>query len=778
MSVPSTKQWRDEVVKQFRYPGHIKMSMDIMPNISKQDISAKATNILSITAINTTLDNKDPQYAEVATMEGVWKADGSMYLPSRIPSGNLAMPVRSATLISESTPMVIEYVFNQPISCVGLTFSWDTIYSSWPTRLMLYGYSEDGNETYVTEVVSIDEPLDIIKYPMDEISRVKLRISEWSNPQLCARVSEAYFGVILELTESQLLSVEETTKQTFICSSLPTDTQKYSIKNQIYRVYPVDAESANINQSHPLTTVARIFSNMAEFKSIASVETYYWKADGTLFLPSEVAEENPDIPWMSKDSSFSRDNPIELVITYEHPAQVNTINLTWDTVTNSWPIDATLEGRDSYDNVVYTTTFTAAGPTTSITSINTTIKTVHLYIYEWSQPGWRARISQYEALMVYGNNSIPSEVNNLFDPTLQEGYSKYLARRQKVRVRYGLDTYDSGVLWLPEQIRFLDSWSIPADAIQVDFVASTRLSFLTQEYQKGFYSDAGVTFKELALGILQESNIIHDIDSPEPWSLHSQLDTLSTTAPLPKKAENALLQLIAGATGCILSTNPENGYITISPEVPDAGYIVDATSQQQAPSVNLDSPLRSIAVKLYKYTVDTKSVELFNGTVELQGTQKVMIAYVDNKCATNCSVVVTGADIVEQQLYSYTAELTLQASATASEVSIVITGYEVTSSSVQIVTFQDTEVDSGRDVVIDNTLVTNIQTLNVVATKAYEYYKRRSSVSTSYLGYPDLKAGDRSAVYSQYLNENGYITEHTFKYNGAFSGSLKMLMEV
>ena len=42
----------------------------------------------------------------------------------------------------------------------------------------------------------------------------------------------------------------------------------------------------------------------------------------------------------------------------------------------------------------------------------------------------------------------------------------------------------------------------------------------------------------------------------------------------------------------------------------------------------------------------------------------------------------------------------------------------------------------------------------------------------------DLKAGDRSAQYSQYMNENGYITEHTFNYNGAISGSVKMTMEV
>lgn len=780
MSVTATQKWRDEVVKQFRYPGHVKMTMDIMPNMSKTDVEATAQNYLSITSVATTLDNETPTYAEVATMEGMWRADGSAYLPSRVISENLPLPLRSATLISSTSPMIVTYTFPQAISFVGLTFAWDNTYDTWPSKLTLYGYGEDGTEKYSTEVTSIDEYMDVIDYAMDDVISIKLRITEWSNPQLCARMSEAYFGVMLELSEHQIMSVSESTKQSFVCDSLPTDTQKYSIKNQIYRVYPMDVESAEINQSHPLTTVSRIFSSNSEPKGVATVETKYWRADGSLFLPSRVVEENPDIPWMSEDSSFGATNPIELVVTYEHPVQINTVNITWDTVTNSWPSDATLEGRDSYDNVVFSKKFNATGPITSFTDIVVTVKTIHVYIRAWNQPGWRARISQYEALMVYGNNSIPSEVNNLFDPTLETGYSKYLARRQKVRVRYGLDTYDQGTLWLPEQVRFLDSWTIPTNAIQVDFLASTRLAFLTQIYSKGVYVAEGSTFKSLAQTILERSNIIKDVDDPTPWRLSDTLATLTTTAPLPELAENSLLQLIAGATGCILGTDPEDGYIVISPTVPDAQYIIDANTQQQVPSVTLEAPLRSISVKMYNYVVETEASELFNGTVELQGTQKVVIAYSDGMCATNVSAKVVGATIKSQNFYSYTAELelTVSTAATSSGVSIVLTGYEIQSSNVQVTTFLDPEVESGRDIVIDNPLITNMETLNVVATNVYAFYKRRNTAATTYLGYPDLKAGDRSALYSQYMNENGYITEHTFKYNGAFSGQVKMLMEV
>lgn len=778
MAVTATQRWRDEVVKQFRYPGRVRIVMDIMSDISKADVEAEAQNSLPITDVLTTLDNATPTFMEVATMEGIWRADGTMYLPSRVSSENMPMPLWSETLISEETPLVLVYEFGQAVSFIGLTFAWDNTYDSWPSKLKLYGYNVNGSELYAADIDSVDEYFDAIEYPMDNVYSIKVVVTEWSKPQLRARVAEVYFGVMLEFTDSQIMSISETTKQSLICASLPTDTQKYSVKNQIYRIYSIGAGEASVNKSHPLTDISRIFNSAAATKGLATVETRYWKADGELFLPSRIVEENPDIPWMSENADFSADDPIELVITYEHPVQVNTINFTWDAVTNSWPIDATLEGRDSYGNTIFTRSIIASGVMSSFAGIVATIKTVHLHIRRWSQDGWRARIGQYEASMVYGNNNIPSEVNNLFDPTLETGYSKYLARRQKVRVKYGLDTYNEGTLWLPEQIRYLDSWNIPSDAIQVDFQASTRLSFLTQTYQRGSYSAIGSSFRNLALDILQNSNIIKDRADPEPWVLDDALGDLYTTAPLPEMAENALLQLIAGATGCTLGTEPTNGYVVISAETPDAAYIIDAATQQQVPSVSLDTPLRSIAVKMYSYTVSEEASELFNGTVMLRGTQKVTVSYADDGCATKCSAGVAGATVLAKSFYGYAAVLELQAPDEDTEVSIVITGYKVQSSSMQVTTFLDTEVVSGREVVIDNQLITNMDTLNVVAAKAYEFYRRRSSVSTSYLGYPDLKAGDRSALYSQYINENGYITEHTFNYNGAFSGSVKMLMEV
>lgn len=778
MSITTTERWQQEVAKQFRYPGKARMVMELVSDVSKADVEATAQNVLPITSVDTTLDSQSPEYNEIATMEGIWRADGTMYLPSRVPGENLPLPLMSETKISDATPLVLFYKWAQPASFIGLTFNWDNTYNSWPSELTVIGYASDGSEKYNSLVDTIVESNSVIEVPMDDVVAVRVIVTKWSKENLRARLSEILFGVVLEFNDNTLMSIEETTKQYFMCSSLPVDTQKYKIKNQIYRNYSIEAYSAVANKSHPLTDISRIFSSLPASKGIASVESRYWKADGELFLPSRVIEENPDIPWMSVDNNFSATDPIEIVITYEHPVQLNSINITWDAVTNSWPTDATVEGRDSNDATVFNKQINAYSVVTSITDIVATVKTVHIFIRAWSNPEWRARIGQYEASMVYGNNNIPSEVNNLFDPTLETGYSKYLARRQKITVQYGIETYDEGTLWMPVQTRFLDAWNIPTDAINIELESNTRLSFLTQDYKRGVYSASGESFYNLALSVLENSNVIKDRLDTEPWELDSVLSTLYTNAPLPVTSENALLQLIAGATGCVLGTKPTNGYITISSSLFESPYIIDKLAQLQTPGVTLDTTLRSISVNLYNYTVSTEETELFNGSISISGTKRVTISYKNNVCATNCSVVVSGATVGFQVFYGYYAVLELTATAQNTTVSVVIKGHEVASNSVQVTTFTDTTVESGRDIVIDNSLITNMDTLNVVANRAYEYYKLRNTATTKYLGYPDLKAGDKCAMYSQYFNGNGYVTEHTFSYNGGFNGNVKMLMEV
>lgn len=778
MPVPSTPEWRHEVVKQFRYTGRAKISMEIVADIQKADVVATSSGNLAITPPEFTLDAQYQNFDKVATMEGVWKADGSMYLLSRQTSENKLLPVMSESQVSPEAPLVLRYDLGQPTAMAGLTVFWDTQHDSWPAELRILGYTPAGEEAYSEIITSVNNAYGFIDMPMDGVQYVTLEILKWSNPELRARVSEVYFGAILELTDKQIKNIGETSTRDYMCAKLPSDTQKYTIKNQIYRELPAAGGVATSQRSHPLTDISRIFNSTAATQGIATVETRYWKADGSLFLSSRKAEENPNVPWMSDTADFDEDNPIEIIITYEHPLQINRIRLVWDVAGNSWPVNATITGRDSYRRVVFESDVSASSVETQITNVLATVKSVHIRIMRWSIVGRRARIGQYEAMVSYGNNNIPSEVNNLFDPTLTIGLSKYLSQRQKIKVQYGLDTKSGTTIWLPEQTRYLDSWNIPTNSAEVTLEANTRLSFLTSTYRRGTYNPDGSTLYDMATDILTNSGIIPDGLNAEPWTLDPALKNFKTVAPLPEKAANALLQLVAGAGCCTLGTNPVTGYVEIIASPPDSEYVIDESVQLETPSISLETPLKSVSIKLYNYTVETESSTLFKGTVVLTGTQKVTIAYEDDACATNCEATVSGATVVSSQFFSYSAVLELSANIDNANVSITITGYKVKSSNVQITTYVDNTVDSGKQVVINNPLITNMDMLNAVASRARGFYSRRNVAASKYLGYPDLKAGDLCALYSQYMNETGFITEHKFDYNGGFNGSVKMLMEV
>lgn len=773
MAVSRPDHWNDLVYTQFRYPGKVKLTFDIMSTISKEDVAVTSSGVLYLTSDKTTIDEDISASEPWATLEGVWRADGASYLPSKVGSENMYMITCSTYQPSNDNPLTLRYDLGSETSFVGLTVIWDNIYQTYPKHVTVDGFSSDGASVF-SGSVEVSSVRSILDTPMDGVRIVVLTVTDWVNPDMRARVTEVYFGVSLELTGKNIMSISESTKFDTLNSKLPTDNQTYYLRNQVYKQLAIEGASAVINNTHPLTDISRIFSMDPVLEGIASVEVMYWKADGTLYLPSTNTEENLSMPWMSESPM---QDPIELVVTYLDPVQLNQVNITWDSVTNSWPESATIYGFDSFGKEVFQRPFIPSSPDTVITSIYSTVKTIKVLIYKWSRQGWRARIEKFESFLVYGNNNIPSEVNNLFDPTLQLGYSKYLARRQKVRVQYGISDKDNNVYWLPEQLRFLDSWKVPTDSISAEFTSDTRLSFLVDEYRDGVYKSEGSTLYDLALELLQESDIITDVKNPQPWIISERLKTLHTSAPIPVKAINSNLQLIANAAGCILSTNPINGYVQLLDFADTVPIVVNGTVQLQSPGVTVSTPLKKVSVKIYTYSIKDDLTDVYEGSIKLSEQTTLHVDYDSTAGVTECELAVTGATVDYQKLLSYSATITLTPDNPDTEISILIRGKKLSKNSVEVVKYEDPAVDSGVTVDIDNVYITNDELATIVANNAIAQYKKRNTVSTSFLGDPALKGGDRLALYSQYLNNFGTVTSTAFRYNGGFNGTITVLMD-
>jgi hypothetical protein len=81
-----------------------------------------------------------------------------------------------------------------------------------------------------------------------------------------------------------------------------------------------------------------------------------------------------------------------------------------------------------------------------------------------------------------------SNYDRLFDPRLLEGYSKYLARKQLLKVQWGFETSYGKVEWMDPWPLYLSSWKIPADSQEVTLTAQSRLDFADEEYIMGIYT--------------------------------------------------------------------------------------------------------------------------------------------------------------------------------------------------------------------------------------------------------------------------------------------------
>ena len=731
--------WTAEMSKQFRYPGRVKFTMDVSPNI--EHVDGALENALEGTDADTIVDGNCVS-CPAANLEGLWRADGNAVLLSRDPAEN-SIAVWSAEAVSEEQPLVLSYEISEA-SIAGVALRWDATYRSWPTRFTLRAYDEDDSLLKELEVINsqpLSDPYEqVVEFPVDDMYRLDIIVTEWSKPNQRARISNMHFGLILALTEKQVVSISEQTQISPVGARLPADTHKYTIRNYVYKQMP------------------------------ASIEEI---AAGDLHV---------QLPWRVPLSAYTDANPLKLQIYLEQPALVYLLQLGWGA--GNTPSSIEVVGFDSFDRPVYSTRQPVAGASTVLQLPKQTVKSLEVTILEWSSSVSKlATLQSLSAMREYGNNSIPGEVNNLFDPSRLTGASKYLAQRQKISVQYGIDTYDDSTLWLPTQTRFLDAWNIPQDKMAVELQSSSRLSFLTSVFSKGVFGTASL--RELAEGVLNDSSIIKDFPEQTPWILPDVLDECCTDAPLPMQAENVVLQLIAQAAGCIISSNPENSFVTITNTMQneleswqDSPYIIDRSVQLQQPSITLETPLKRIQVYQYKYTAESTAEVIYSDTLPRgYGAFIYEFYYKGSICATNITVTATNATIVSQELYGYKARLLLQHASDTTDVVVTIKGCKVTSSKSLVTVYDDYEVESGKEVVVDNPLVTNADLVNRIGAAMLNFYTKRVQVKTKYLGYPDLKSSAQLVVYSDYANGFGHVVESKMEYNGAYSGDLTILME-
>lgn len=530
---------------------------------------------------------------------------------------------------------------------------------------------------------------------------------------------------------------------------------------------------------------------------ISTLELNRWTLDGSFNLEHG---QPLNLSWWS-DILLST-GPVKLTFTFDKVYSVAGLSIVWDQTQGTFPGTIVVEGFSSSGvSNAGPYTLTATSPTEYFDAPLNDVAKVTLTINNWSVPKWRARIAEvvFGPTVRFNNDSLKSanliastkllsselprlgldlEVNNydkVFDPMLVTGYSKYLTERQVVHVTWGFDVGQGSIEWMDPWPLYLKAWKIPADSPTVKLSTTSRVSFLTTKYNKGVYTGATKTFAALAQEVLNDSNIIKSFDTETPWELDSVLDTLQTRAPAPEEAYNAVLQLIANATGCVMDINPVNNYVRIRQSGDITDYEITKMQQISDPAYTIEDRLKRVSVGLRTFAMreEVAQVYSFKGTVA--GSQVLDVHFDSNNIVMNPVATATGATITSQVYYARRAVITIVAAASGAEVTLTIKGNIVDESTTFIQTYNNADIDSGIEVQIDNPLITEIATLSRVAEVTKEYYLRRKHVTAEYTGYPELETADTVAFATNYGHFDAEIEKLTLSFNGGFNGTIKAI---
>lgn len=526
---------------------------------------------------------------------------------------------------------------------------------------------------------------------------------------------------------------------------------------------------------------------------VATFERNRWVGDGSMYLPSENTALNRDMGWWSSNLTATPRS----VLTFQFDAAytIPGIHAIWDSETNTWPTSVIVRGTTLNDGVVEYIINNINSSTALLETPFTDVTKIELTINGWSNPRWRARIAElmFGLYVEYDNDHITSATmlskaspiasemplleseitfanyDDEFDPTFQSGTAEYLTRRQRATLQWGFNTDCNTVEWMPAQPLYLSEWTIPADEKEVKFKLVSRFAFLTNEYIMGTYSGYTRTFRDLAYEVLMNSGIIKTSTTEIPWELDAFMNTLETRAPAPVAPVNAVLQLIAGASGCMLDINPVNNFVRFRRALPESGYTIAQMQQLGDPAIKFDDRLKSIKIGLYTFLAHDNLEEVYRFEGVTTEETVLEVEYNGGHIVSHPTATIQGATIVSQVFYARRAVVKVSA---GQNVVLTINGIIVEESTTFVTTYENEYVPEGLEIVIDNPLITEMATLNVVSDTIKNYYLQRKTFDVPYIGYPELEVGSQVGLQTNYGEFTGNISELQLSFNGGFTGKV------
>lgn len=354
-------------------------------------------------------------------------------------------------------------------------------------------------------------------------------------------------------------------------------------------------------------------------------------------------------------------------------------------------------------------------------------------------------------------------MNKLFNPDNPQGWYRYILQQQPISYEWGYQLDDGTIEWILGG-KMLLTGSVEVGENQVSFSTTSLINYLTKVYKKGVYNSNGRSLYDLAVDVLEDSNI----DSSQ-YNLWSGLKSIKTDAPLPKLEARQLLQIIATTGNCILFTNREN-VINIQP----FNYVLNPDGMSydfitSNPVVKVQSELHNTIIYINHYSKEDNVSELFkNESLEITGTKTIEIEY---DLATDISATITGGTIVNANYYGRYAILKITNTG-EDTISLKVSGKKINNS--QTIDSKQFN-DDGENIEYKNDLITQmVESSKETKLKDFigNWYNNRNIYSFENRG--DIVKDTREIIPIETDFSNsliGYLVENNINYDGAWSGN-------
>lgn len=354
-------------------------------------------------------------------------------------------------------------------------------------------------------------------------------------------------------------------------------------------------------------------------------------------------------------------------------------------------------------------------------------------------------------------------MNKLFNPDNPQGWYRYILQQQPISYEWGYQLDDGTIEWILGG-KMLLTGSVEVGENQVSFSTTSLINYLNKVYKKGVYNSSGRSLYDLAVDVLEDSNI----DSSQ-YNLWSGLKSIKTDAPLPKLEARQLLQIIATTGNCILFTNREN-VINIQP----FNYVLNPDGMKydfitSNSVVKVQSELHNTIIYINHYSKEDNVSELFkNESLEITGTKTIEIEY---DLATDISATITGGTIVSANYYGRYAVLKITNTG-EDTISLKVSGKKINNS--QTIDSKQFN-DDGENIEYKNDLITQmVESSKETKLKDFigNWYNNRNIYSFENRG--DIVKDTREIIPIETDFSNsliGYLVENNINYDGAWSGN-------